>query len=171
MSSPTAIYIRVPGGYGDNLMATAVVEGLKARHPDLRIFILTKRMDIFENNPHVAMCYNTRTILKKNPSLFERAVTIGYPSYEQLRQRGAGRHYIDCMYDNLPLEVEKRCYRPNIYLTPRERSYRHRYFEKIGRPLVAISPLVTAEAMLKTVDLVRALAREYQEKGASGSGH
>jgi len=135
-----AIYIRVPGGYGDNLMATAVVEGLKRQYPDLQIFILTKRMDIFKNNPHVSMCYNTRAVLKKNSSLLEKAVTISYPPYGTLRALSVKRHYIDYMYDDLPLEVAKRCYRPQIYLTEREINYRRRHFEKSARPLVAISP-------------------------------
>jgi hypothetical protein len=121
-------------------MATAVVAGLKGQYPGLRIFILTKRMDIFENNPHVAMCYNTRAVLKKNPSLFEKAVTISYPPYDKLRALSVKRHYIDYMYDGLPLEVARRCYRPGIYLARREINYRRRHFEKLARPLVAISP-------------------------------
>jgi len=139
-SKARSIYIRVPGGYGDNLMATAVVAGLHRQYPNLRIFIQTKRMDIFTNNPHIAQCYNTRTLLKKNRSLYERACVIGYPCYSKLRAEQKRKHYIDYMYDCLPLPVTKRCYHPEIYLTQKEKNYKWQLFQSMRRPMVAISP-------------------------------
>ena len=76
-----SLYIRVPGGYGDNLMATAVVAAVKREYPDMRIFVATKRLDIFENNPHIAGLYNTRTLLKKNMSIYNRCCVLEYVPY------------------------------------------------------------------------------------------
>ena len=59
-----SIFIRVPGGYGDNLMATSVIAAIAQEHPDWKIFVATRHQDIFDNNPHVAACYHA-TKLKK----------------------------------------------------------------------------------------------------------
>ncbi|MBU1260653.1 MAG: hypothetical protein KKE31_01620 [Planctomycetes bacterium] len=62
-----AVYLSIGHGFGDNLMATAVIAGIKKEFPDMRIFVLTKRRwEIFENSPDVAACYNGRVVMGKN---------------------------------------------------------------------------------------------------------
>jgi len=135
-----SLYILIPGGFGDNLMATAVVEGIHRQYPDIRIFLLTKRMDIWLNNPHIVMCYNTRTILKQNPSLHKRAVVLGYRSYSQIRSSSKKQHLVDDMYDKLPLVIKDRQYHPRIYLTQPEKQYKWRQLQRLPRPLIAVAP-------------------------------
>ena len=135
-----SLYIRIPAGYGDNLMATAVIAAIQRQHPTFRIFVSTKRLDIFQNNPHICALYNTRTLQKRNPSLYDRCSVLHYPPYATIGQRREKKHLIDYFYDCLPFPVEQRTYQMELFLTQQERSYRHRRLEKIKRPMVAISP-------------------------------
>ncbi len=140
LSKCSSLYIRVPGGYGDNLMATAVVAAVKREYPDMRIFMATKRLDIFENNPHIAGLYNTRTLLKKNMSIYNRCCVLEYVPYAKIRKSKINKHYIDYFYDCIPLPIKERNYQPQIYLTWRERNCRSRRLEKLQRPIAVISP-------------------------------
>jgi ADP-heptose:LPS heptosyltransferase len=140
LSKRGSLYIRVPGGYGDNLMATAVVAAVKREYPDMRIFVATKRPDIFENNPHIAGLYNTRTLLKKNMSIYNRCCILEYVPYAKIRESNEKKHWIDFFYDCLPISIKHRTYQPEIYLTRRERNYRSRQLERLQRPIAVISP-------------------------------
>lgn len=140
MPKTGSIYIRVPAGYGDNLMATAVVAAIARDYPDIRIFIATKRPDIFENNPHISALYHTRKLLKHNMSIYNRCSVLKYPQYAQLKQVNSKKHLIDYFYDCIPLPIKDRIYQPEIYLTWKERNYRSGKLIKLQRPLVAISP-------------------------------
>ena len=139
MSDSNSIYIRVPGGYGDALMGTAVVAAVRRQYPRLRIFVVTKRLDIFENNPHIAACYSARTLLKHNMSIYDRCSTLEYSHYSDLRETKCKINYIDFFYDCLPIEIKDRTYKPEIYLTPKERNFRSKQIHKIKRPMVAVS--------------------------------
>jgi len=135
-----SLYLRISAGYGDNLMATAVIAALRGQYPELRIFISTKRPDIFENNPHITALYNTRVLLKKNPSIYNLCSVLHYPPYAVTLQSKEKKHYIDYFYDCLPLPVEDRAHRMEIFLSWQERNYRREQLEKIQRPAIAISP-------------------------------
>ncbi len=135
-----SLYLRVPGGYGDNIMATAVLAGIKRQYPTYRIFILTKREDIFLNNPNVEQVYNTRWLLKHNMDIYNRSFCLNYPDYDYLREhRERGEHLIDYMYDGLPFEVNERVYKPRVYLDEKEKLAKYRKMRSAGRPVAAIS--------------------------------
>ena len=135
-----SLYIRIPAGYGDNLMATAVIAALRQQYQALRIFIATKRPDIFENNPHIAALYNTRTLLKKNLSIYNLCSPLHYPPFAAILQSKEKKHLIDYFYDCLPLPIENRIYKMEIFLSWPERNYRKTQLEKNKRPTIAISP-------------------------------
>jgi hypothetical protein len=45
--------IEIQGGIGKNIMATAVVSGIKQKHPDRKVLVITAYPEIFVNNPEV----------------------------------------------------------------------------------------------------------------------
>jgi ADP-heptose:LPS heptosyltransferase len=121
-------------------MASAVAAGVKREHPSYRIFILTKREDIFLNNPDVEQVYNTRWLLKNNMDIYNRSFCLNYPDYDYLRKyRDKGRHLVDYMYDALPFEVKERIYKPRIYLSEKEKRAKYRKMRSAGRPVAAVS--------------------------------
>ena len=135
-----SIYIRVPAGYGDSLMATAVIAAVKRQMPRLRVFIVTRKTDIYLHNPNITACYNTRIVLKRNRSIYERCCVFEYDRYDRLRELCSRKHYIDYFYDCLPFKIEERMYKPQIYLSKKERDYKRRSMLDLHRPMVAISP-------------------------------
>lgn len=135
------VYISIGHGFGDNLMVTAVIAGIKKEYPDMRIFVLTKRRwEIFENNPFIAACYNARTIMKKNPAIYKRAIPLSEYTYADFRNAKEVKHMIDIMYDLIGIKVQKRIYQPEIYLTQKELDWRKWRLQRLARPLVAVAP-------------------------------
>lgn len=140
MGIASSIYLRVPAGFGDSLMATAVIAAIKREYPRLRIFVVTRKTDIFINNPKITACYHTKTMQKFNPSIYERCSVLEYVPYKQLRETKCKKNYIDFFYDCLPIPIRERTYQPEIYLTDQEKNFRFDKMQKLKRPLVAISP-------------------------------
>lgn len=140
-NSGRAIYLSIGHGFGDNLMATAVIAGIKREYPDIRIFVFTKRRwEIFENNPDVTACWNARTIMEKNPSLFQRAIPLTEYTYADFKGAAKVQNMIDRMYDLVGVKVKERIYQPRLYLTQKELDYRKWRLQRLKRPLVAIAP-------------------------------
>jgi len=136
-----AVYLSIGHGFGDNLMATAVIAGIKREFPDMRVFVFTKRrFEIFENNPDVTACYDARVIMEKNPSLYQRAIPLTEYSYADFRNAPQPIHLIDQMYDLVGINVKNRIYQPRIYLTQKELDYRKWRLQRLARPLVAVAP-------------------------------
>lgn len=136
-----AVYVSIGHGFGDNLMATAVIDGIKKEFPDMRIFVLTKRRwEIFENNPNVTACFDARVIMEKNPSLYQRAIPFSEYTYADFRNAKEVKHMIDRMYDLTGIKVQNRIYKPEIYLTQKELNFRKWRIQKLKRPLVAVAP-------------------------------
>lgn len=136
-----AIYIAIGHGFGDNLMATAVIAGIKKEYLDMRIFVFTKRrFEIFENNPDVTACYDARVVMVKNPTLYKRAIPLSEYTYADLRNAQPVKHLIDRMYDSIGIKIQNRIYKPRIYLTQKELNYRKWRMQRLAMPLVAIAP-------------------------------
>ncbi len=136
-----AVYISIGHGFGDNLMATAVIAGIKKEFPDIRIFVLTKRRwEIFENNPDVTACFDARVVMEKNPSLYKRAICLSEYTYSDFRNAPKVKHMIDRIYDLVGINVQNRIYKPRIYLTQKELDYRKWRIQRLPRPLVAVAP-------------------------------
>lgn len=136
-----AIYLSIGHGFGDNLMATAVIAGIKKEFPDMRIFVLTKRRwEIFENNPDVTACFDARKVMEKNPSLYKKAISLSEYTYADFRNAPKVQHMIDSMYDLVGINVQNRIYKPRIYLTKKESNFRKWRIQRMPRPLVAIAP-------------------------------
>jgi ADP-heptose:LPS heptosyltransferase len=127
-------------GFGDNLMVTAVVESIRGEYPDLNIIVLAKHPEIFAHNPHILGCYHIDLLSKRHP-LRRAAVDLEYKKLEERRRRKTEKsHYIDELYDRLPIKVVSRCYKPSLFLTEQELSYRYAELKQLARPLVAIAP-------------------------------
>lgn len=140
-NSGRAIYLSIGHGFGDNLMATAVIAGIKREFPDMRIFVFTKRRwEIFDNNPDVTACWNARVVMKKNPSLFRRAIPLTEYTYADFRNAEKPESLIDRMYNLIGIQVKERNYQPRLYLTAKELDYRKWRLQRLKRPLVAIAP-------------------------------
>ena len=134
------IFIRIPGGFGDNLMATSVISAIAQEHPCWRIYVATRHKDIFRNNPNVTDCCHATKLKKTNPSFYEKFTPLTYSNYLEIRTTKSQKHYIDYFYDSLPFSLQNRIYQPQIFLTSREKKYKWRKLQKLPRPIVAISP-------------------------------
>lgn len=135
-----SLYIHVPGGYGDNLMATAVISAIIRENPDCKISVATRHEEIFRNNPNIAACYHATKLKKTHPLLYQEFISLAYPGYSEIRATKSKKHYVDYFYDSLTFPVQNRIYQPQIFLTNREKKCRWRKLQKLPRPLVAISP-------------------------------
>ena len=136
----TSLYLHIPGGYGDDIMGTCVLSAIQAEYPNTKVFVATRHIEIFDNNPVVSKCYHSSKTRKRKPAFFEKFVTLGYPGWDNLRAMKSKKHYIDYFYDALPIIVKNKIYQPMIYLSPKEISYRKRKLCRIKKPMVAISP-------------------------------
>ena len=64
-----------------------------------------------------------------------------YMSYEKQRRKKKHKsRLIDNLYDCLPMNIQSRCYKPRLFLTEQELSYKRQEFEHLPRPLIAIVP-------------------------------
>ncbi|MCK5174565.1 MAG: glycosyltransferase, partial [Planctomycetes bacterium] len=135
-----SLVLHVGHGYGDNIMASAVIEGIRRQYPKMRICMLTRRDGVFLNNPHISSCFDPYIVRKRNPALYDKAVCLSEYSYAEIKARQTPRHLIDLMYDSIPIDIRDRCYKPRMYLTDRELSYKSRRLKQCQRPLVAITP-------------------------------
>jgi len=134
------IILHAKHGFGDNLMMTAVLEGLKQDYPDLKVFVLARHPEIFLNNPRVDCCWPDKKIPPGHPVL-KKAIVLEYIDYyERLWKRGDQIHHIERLYKGLPIPVVSRCFTPRLYLSEEERNYRSAELARLKRPLVAISP-------------------------------
>jgi len=52
------IIFSISGGAGKNVLATAVVKAIKAKHPEMNIVVLTAWKDVWMYNPNVYRTYN-----------------------------------------------------------------------------------------------------------------
>lgn len=134
------VVIKAGNGFGDNLMASAVIKGIHLQYPTLRIIVLARHSEIFKNNPYVFRIYGLRDI----PILVRLRMRIIWLKYKcpnrKQRKNNDKPHFIDSMYDCLPFRILSRCYEPCIFFSERELSYRKEELKQLPRPLVAISP-------------------------------
>lgn len=135
------VYVLIGHGFGDNLMASASIAGIKKEHPAAKIYVLTKRRpEIFKNNPNIAGCFNARKIMKKNPSVYKQAIPLSEYTYADFKNKKEVKHLIDRTYDLIGIKVRERTYQPEIYLTQKELNYRQKELSLLPRPLVALAP-------------------------------
>lgn len=144
----TMLIIKARHGFGDNLMVTAVIEGIKQQYPDLQIVVLAKHPEIFANNPGVFLCFDIKKIPRKN-SVLRVAVDLEYEDYfERHRNQTKRVKYVDALYGCLPLTILSRVYTPKIFLTEQEQDYGSEKFGRLERPLIAVSPYGKRESTI-----------------------
>jgi ADP-heptose:LPS heptosyltransferase len=142
------LVLKARHGFGDNLMVTAVIEGLHRLYPELRIIVLAKHPEIFINNPHVYACFGIAEIAPNHP-LTGWVIDMHYTDFVKRRAvKDDKSHYIDRLYNCLPIPVSLRHYVPRLFLTEDEQDYKRAELEKLPRPVVAVSPYGKSESSL-----------------------
>jgi ADP-heptose:LPS heptosyltransferase len=120
-------------------MLSAVIEGIKAERPELRLRVAASHTELFLHNPHVEETLYEGRLKKRDPQLLER-YTRTYFRPPQERYLQVSGHLIDDMYARAGVELRERPRQPRIYLTEAELSFRARQIEALPRPRIAIVP-------------------------------
>ena len=145
--APRILRLRPEYGFGDHLMLAAVIEGVKAEHPDLRILLAAEHPEIFRHNPHVEHVVSVHRLGKRDPEELARyhEVTRRPPAARHMQVAG---HLLDDMYDSVGVSLRKRPHEPRIYLTWLEKRHRKRALERLPTPRIAVSPQGTSDVRL-----------------------
>ncbi len=134
------LLLRAMHGYGDHLMASAVVNGIHQEYPDWKIGVLAKHPEIFFNNPMVFCCWDIKNVPKSH-RIYKRAIRLEYEKFRSLAANEmVDKHLTDYLYDCLPFKLSNRLYTPRIFLTEQEQAFRHEEIKQLSRPLIAVSP-------------------------------
>ena len=135
---PRVLWLRPEWGYGDHLMLTAILAGLKAEHPTLRIRLAAAHPEIFRHNPHVEEVLSVHRLGRKHPERLARYLEVVRRPPEARYLQVSG-HLLDDMYDCIGIPLKERPRQPYIYLTWRELRFRGREVEALPRPRIAIA--------------------------------
>jgi ADP-heptose:LPS heptosyltransferase len=132
------LWLRPEWGFGDHLMLAAVVAGIKAERPDLRIRIAADHPEIFRRNPHVEDVASVSRLRRTDPDRLARyrEVTRRPPSARHLQTSG---HLLDDMYASVGIPLRERPHRPRLYLTRLE-SWSARGVDALPRPRIVVAP-------------------------------
>jgi ADP-heptose:LPS heptosyltransferase len=144
---PEVLRLRPPAGYGDHLMFSAVLEGLKAEHPDRRILLAARAPDLFLHNPHVEEVLDENRLKKREPEKMARYRRISFRRPEARVMQTTG-HLIDDLYAAVGLPLREQPRQPRIYLSPEEEAFRHEALDQMPRPLIAVSPFGRTDVLL-----------------------
>lgn len=136
---PNILRLRPPSGFGDHLMLSAVIEGLKAERPELRIHVAASHPELFRHNPHVERALYEGRLKKWRPNELERYVRVHFRPPEARHLQVSG-HLIDDMYARVGIPLRERPRQPRIYLSEQERQFRASQIEALPRPRIAIVP-------------------------------
>jgi ADP-heptose:LPS heptosyltransferase len=138
-SDPHVLRIRPSPGYGDHLMNAAVIEGLKAERPELRIFLAARHPELFRHNPHVERVLDGPRLQKHDPGLYETFKWLRPRQPDQRRLQVEG-HLIDDLYTATGVAVRERPRQPRIYLTPAEERWGEARVSRLPGPRIAVVP-------------------------------
>jgi ADP-heptose:LPS heptosyltransferase len=139
LDNPDILRIRPPDGYGDHLMVSAVLEGLKAERREMRVHLAVARPEIFEGNPHVEHMVEVGRLKKAAPDVLERYLFLKARQPVE-RQKNPSGHLIDDMYAKIGVPLVNRPRQPRIYLTDAELAYREKELAGLPHPRVAVVP-------------------------------
>jgi len=134
-----ALWLRPEWGFGDHLMLSAVIEGVKAEHPALHVYVAADHPEIFAHNPHVDSVESVARLRRRAPARLARyrEVTRRPPAARYMQTSG---HLLDDMYASVGVPVRERPRRPRIYLTPSERRFRAAEVDRLRRPRIVVAP-------------------------------
>jgi ADP-heptose:LPS heptosyltransferase len=138
--------LRPEYGFGDHLMLAAVIEGVKAEHPELRVRVAADHPEIFWHNPNVEHVIGVHRLRKRYPDEYARyrEVERRPPAARYMQVSG---HLLDDMYDSVGVPLRSRPHMPRIYLTWLERRY-GRTAQRLPRPRIAVAPHGTVDVKL-----------------------
>lgn len=138
-ADPNVLRLRPSPGFGDHLMNSAVIEGLKAERPELRIFVAARHPELFHHNPHVERVLDGPRLQKREPGIYETFRWLRPRQPEERRLQVSG-HLIDDLYGATGIPVRERPHQPRIYLTPAESRWAERRLCRLPRPRIALVP-------------------------------
>jgi ADP-heptose:LPS heptosyltransferase len=165
---PSVLWLRPASGFGDHLMLSAVIEGIKAERPELRFRLAVNHPELFAGNPHVEETLRLRLVRRRCPTRLGRYQYLVHRSPEERHLQTQG-HLIDDLYRAIGVSLRRRPRDPRIYLTDRELNFRARVLERLPRPIVAVVTHGKARVNLPNkiyppdqwAELAARLAREY----------
>jgi ADP-heptose:LPS heptosyltransferase len=118
-------------------MFSAVIEGVKAAHPSIRIHVAAAHPEIFLHNPHVERVRSEGRMKQYNRKALADFPMVKFRSPKERYLQVEG-HLIDDLYDRVGIPLLERPRHPRIYLTPREIAYRQQELEALPRPRIAV---------------------------------
>lgn len=131
--------LRPEFGFGDHLMLAAVIEGIKAEHPEYRIHLVADHPEMFWHNPHVDEVVRLSQLRRTDPGrLADYLEVVRRPPRARYMQTSG--HLLDDMYACVGIPLRQRPHEPRLYLTARELRFRSREIERLPRPRIAIAP-------------------------------
>lgn len=133
-----ALRLQPPNGFGDHLMLSAVIEGIRTEHPALPIEVAADHPEIFQHNPHVRRVLYRGRLKKWARGYLEQFKAVHFRSPEERYLQVEG-HLIEDMYRCVGLPLREHPRQPRIYLTQREWEFGSE-LDRLPRPLVAVVP-------------------------------
>ncbi len=130
-------YLRPHSGFGDHLMLTAVLEGIRKEKPDIRFRLVARHPELFHRAPNVDEAYSLRRMKKYFPDRLARYRDAGHRPPEARLGQESG-HLIDDVYDAVGIATRDRPRQPIIRLSPGEEQYRRRWLDGLPGPRVAV---------------------------------
>lgn len=136
------IILRVSGGIGKNIMATAVIKNLKLAYPEKTITVVAGFPDIFMYNPNVKKVFG----FDKTQNLYEdyidkysaispgQTILIDIEPYLHPEYLSGNKHLIDawCEMIDIPCVTRK----PELYFTDSENAFTESIFAKFTDPMI-----------------------------------
>jgi ADP-heptose:LPS heptosyltransferase len=139
--------LRPSSGFGDHLMLSAVLEGIRAERPEISVHVAAIHPEIFWHNPHVESVVLLNHLARQGRERLEEYLHV-HPRPPEERHAPGVAHLIDDMYRCVGIAVAGRPHQPRIYLTARERRFRRGILEGLARPRIAIVPHGNRRALL-----------------------
>lgn len=117
------IVFNIEGGLGKSIMATAVCEAIKKKHPKDNLIVLTSYPEVFICNPNVDKCFNHNnlTYFYKDYIDGKKVKMMLHNPYHETNFVKQSEHLIEtwCNMFEIPFNNES----PKIYLTDRETKF------------------------------------------------
>jgi ADP-heptose:LPS heptosyltransferase len=133
------IILNIQGGLGKNILATALVQGIKKRYPNSYLIVISGYTDVFLNNPMVNKCLKhneQKEIYKKFIKSYETLFFIIDPYMTSDFQNGKG-HLLNIWFELCGLKYKNE--QPQFFLSKVEKQFYSNAY-KHDKPILAIQP-------------------------------
>jgi hypothetical protein len=134
------VIFEVSGGIGKNIMATAVVEGIKKHYKDKNIVVVASYPDIFYNNPNVYRSYNIAKIeyFYEDYVKNKNSIILNSDPYHETGFVNNECHCIESWFRQSGLEYKGE--QPQLFTTLMEEEVVYKAISQWNKPLFLIHP-------------------------------